>query len=75
MQVHGNDLTSFYKQVPKEVLPTEYGGEAGSVQENLGKSNKSFIFEDHEKPKIVHFYSRFILIRIANRPQNITNVE
>jgi len=44
MQVHGKDLTSFYKQVPKEVLPTEYGGKAGSVAEHWGESSKSFIF-------------------------------
>jgi hypothetical protein len=75
MHVHGNDLTSFYEQVPKEVLPTEYGGEAGSIAENWGESSEVFIFYDHETPEIIHFYSSFILIHIANRPQNITNVE
>jgi hypothetical protein len=35
--VHGSDLTSFYEQVPKEVLPTDYGGKCGSVSENWGK--------------------------------------
>jgi hypothetical protein len=44
MHVHGNDLTSFYEQVPKEVLPTEYGGKAGSVAENWGESRNSSIF-------------------------------
>jgi hypothetical protein len=36
IQVHGSDLTSFYEQVPKEVLPAEYGGEAGSLQDHWG---------------------------------------
>jgi len=30
-------LTSFYEQVPKEVLPTEYGGEGGTIAENWGE--------------------------------------
>jgi hypothetical protein len=36
IQVHGKDLTSFFEQVPKETLPTEYGGNSGSVAENWG---------------------------------------
>jgi hypothetical protein len=35
--VHGSDLTTFYEHVPKEILPTEYGGEAGSIAENWSK--------------------------------------
>ncbi|KAJ9583063.1 hypothetical protein L9F63_022585 [Diploptera punctata] len=31
IQVHSGDMAKFYKQVPKEILPAEYGGEAGSV--------------------------------------------
>jgi len=38
-------LTSFYEQVPKEVLPTEFGGEGGSVAENWGESSKKYIFK------------------------------
>jgi len=34
-------LTSFYEQVPKEVLPTEFGGEGGSVAEHLGEPSKN----------------------------------
>jgi hypothetical protein len=37
IQVHGSDFTSFYEQVPKEILPTELGGEAGSIAENWGE--------------------------------------
>ena len=49
IQVHGNDWTSFYEQVPKEVLPTDYGGKAGSVAEYWGET------EDNIKPEMVHF--------------------
>jgi hypothetical protein len=48
IQVHGNDLTSFYEQVPKEVLPTEYGGKAGSIAENWGMTYDDFIFKAKE---------------------------
>ena len=40
IQVHGSDWTSFYEQVPKEVLPTDYGGKDGSVAEHWGESGK-----------------------------------
>ncbi|GFG39221.1 hypothetical protein Cfor_00122, partial [Coptotermes formosanus] len=54
--VHGSDLTSFYEQVPKESLPTEYGGNAGSVQENWDRWKKKLesyhdIFLEREKYK------------------------
>jgi len=37
IHVHGSDWTSLYEQVPKEILPTEYGGNAGSTEEHWGK--------------------------------------
>jgi hypothetical protein len=37
VRVHGSDLTSFYEQIPKEILPTELGGKAGSMEENWGE--------------------------------------
>jgi hypothetical protein len=37
IKVHGNGLTSFHEQVPKEILPIEYGGKAGSIAENWGE--------------------------------------
>ena len=38
VHVHGNDLTSLHKLVPKQCLPTEMGGESGTIQENFGKN-------------------------------------
>jgi len=40
IQIHGSDWTSLYEQVPKEVLPTEYGGNAGSLGENWGETHQ-----------------------------------
>lgn len=31
LYVHGNDLESLYRHIPKRFLPEEYGGEAGSI--------------------------------------------
>jgi hypothetical protein len=45
IQVHGSDWTSFYEKVPKEFLPTEYGGEAGSVAEHWGMADCDFVFK------------------------------
>lgn len=30
--VHGDDLESVYKYIPKSILPAEYGGGAGPIQ-------------------------------------------
>ena len=48
IQVHGRDWTSFYEQVPKEILPTEYGGEVGSVAEPWGRADCDFVFKFRE---------------------------
>lgn len=40
-----------YKYVPKKILPTEYGGEAGSVKE-LGEASKKFVLENEEFFKV-----------------------
>jgi hypothetical protein len=41
--VHHSDLTSFYEEVPKKILPVEYGGESGSVSEIWGMFLGNFI--------------------------------
>ncbi|XP_068204370.1 alpha-tocopherol transfer protein-like isoform X6 [Palaemon carinicauda] len=33
VHIHGSDLESLYKQVPKECLPVEYGGTNGTIEE------------------------------------------
>ena len=57
IQVHGKDLTSFYEQVPKEILPTEYCGNSGSVAENWGKIENGFIDRIIKKAKLQFFTS------------------
>ena len=42
VQIHGSDWTSLYEQVPKEILPTEYGGNAGTVAEHWGEIQRIF---------------------------------
>jgi hypothetical protein len=44
-QVHCRDWTSFYEQVPKEILPTDYGVEPGSVAEHWGMTDHDFSFK------------------------------
>ena len=48
IQVHGSDWTSFYEEVPKEILSTEYGGEAASVAEHWGMADCGFVFKFRE---------------------------
>ncbi|CRK86619.1 CLUMA_CG000456, isoform A [Clunio marinus] len=31
--VHGHDMESLYKSIPRKLLPKEYGGEAGTIEE------------------------------------------
>lgn len=37
MVVHGKDFEPLYKYVSKDVLPLEYGGNGGTIQEIIGK--------------------------------------
>lgn len=43
LYVHGYDLESLYKHVPKRFLPTEYGGEAGSIQSLIDHWEKKLL--------------------------------
>jgi len=42
IQVHGSDYASLYEHIPKKFLPTEYGGDAGSLEEQWGEIHKIF---------------------------------
>lgn len=50
--VHGTDMDALYKVVPRKLLPKEYGGDAGTIQEivnDLEKTlveNREFFLED-----------------------------
>jgi hypothetical protein len=35
--MHGDDLESLYKEIPKEILPKDYGGENSSIAELTGE--------------------------------------
>ncbi|XP_068620796.1 uncharacterized protein [Battus philenor] len=43
LYVHNTDFESLYKYVPKEILPAEYGGNAGTIQELLEISKKNIL--------------------------------
>uniref|UniRef100_T1GKI8 CRAL-TRIO domain-containing protein n=1 Tax=Megaselia scalaris TaxID=36166 RepID=T1GKI8_MEGSC len=43
VQIHGNDMESFYKCVPKEQLPVEYGGQNGTIDEIIEYWSKKLI--------------------------------
>lgn len=34
--IKSNNMEELYSAIPKSVLPTEYGGEAGPIQELVG---------------------------------------
>ena len=40
--MHGSDFESLYKEVPKAILPTDYGGQGPSLA-NLTGSKKLFL--------------------------------
>lgn len=42
MRVHADDMESLYKEVSKEVLPKEYGGDNMSLAELTGKLKVNF---------------------------------
>lgn len=43
IQIHGNDLESLYKFVPKECLPVEYGGTNGTIEEIIQHWSKKIL--------------------------------
>jgi len=40
--VYGRVWTSFYEHIPKKILPSEYGGETGSIAVKWAKIHKPF---------------------------------
>jgi hypothetical protein len=53
-------LTSFYEKVPKEILPNEYGGEAGSVAEHWGMTDDDFICRSKNPEHIMLIGTSFL---------------
>ncbi|XP_037813932.1 alpha-tocopherol transfer protein-like [Lucilia sericata] len=54
MFVHGSDLEQLYKSIPREILPLEYGGEAGSLQDLIDQWEQKVLsyvkyFKDNDK--------------------------
>lgn len=49
--IHGDDKKSLYKYIPQRVLPAEYGGQAGPIQDIIDDwekqimENRSFILK------------------------------
>ena len=64
VHIHGSDMESLYKQVPREMLPVEYGGTNGTVEEI--KSTR---------PALIHIHRRIIAesLSIANRFSALKN--
>jgi hypothetical protein len=44
--MHGDDLESLYKEIPKEILPKDYGGENSSIAELTGELLTNKIHSD-----------------------------
>lgn len=43
LYVHGHDLESLYRHVPKKLLPAEYGGDAGPLQDIINSWEKKLV--------------------------------
>ena len=44
MRIHGDDMESLYKEISKEVLPKDYGGDNMSIAELTGKLEKAISY-------------------------------
>lgn len=54
MFVHSSNLEEFHKIIPKEILPQEYGGEAGCLQDLIDQWEQKVLsyqeyFQDNEQ--------------------------
>lgn len=43
LRLHGDNLDGLYEYIPKEMLPAEYGGEAGPLQDIINHWEKKII--------------------------------
>ncbi|KAB7496404.1 SEC14 cytosolic factor [Armadillidium nasatum] len=54
IKVYGEDYEEIYKDIPKRIMPKEYGGESGTVEEiakywlKIADSKRKFILEDQK---------------------------
>ncbi|KAJ4451990.1 hypothetical protein ANN_03474 [Periplaneta americana] len=63
IHVYGKDLTSFYDQIPRKVIPLELGGEAGTIAENMATYGLKIIWEKlslRNLEKLENVKSRFL---------------
>ena len=44
IRIHGDDMESLYKEISKEVLPKDYGGDNMSIAELTGKLEKAISY-------------------------------
>lgn len=42
-QYFHSNMDSLYKHIPKDIIPQEYGGNGGSLEEICGKQNIVFV--------------------------------
>ncbi|KAB7496405.1 Alpha-tocopherol transfer protein-like [Armadillidium nasatum] len=54
IKMHGSDYEEIYKDIPKRIMPEEYGGEGGSMKElaehwlKIIDSKRKWLLEDHK---------------------------
>lgn len=56
VHVHGDNIESLYKFIPKRILPTEYGGESGPIQDLIDDWEKK-LFASKEYLKEIEKYA------------------
>ena len=49
LKVHGNDFESLHKEVSKDILPKEYGGEGMSLDELTGNFTNKYQINNFKK--------------------------